>query len=54
MTDEVFNPENVIVVGFADDSTAYQALTTLKELDSQGQIKVVDAAVVTRGADGRV
>jgi uncharacterized membrane protein len=44
----------VIVVGFADDSTAYQALTTLKQLDSQGQIKVVDAAVVTRGEDGRV
>jgi uncharacterized membrane protein len=54
MTDDVFNSENVIVVGFADDSTAYQALTTLKELDSQGQIKVVDAAVVTREDDGRV
>jgi uncharacterized membrane protein len=54
MTDDVFTPENVIVVGFADDSTAYQALTTLKELDSQGQIKVVDAAVVTREDDGRV
>jgi uncharacterized membrane protein len=54
MTDDAFTPGNVIVVGFADDSTAYQALTTLKQLDSQGQIKVVDAAVVTRGEDGRV
>lgn len=30
MTDDVSTPENVIVVGFADDSTAYQALTTRK------------------------
>jgi uncharacterized membrane protein len=54
MTDETFPPDNVVVVGFSDDSSAYQALTTLKELDSQGQIKVVEAAVVTRGDDGHV
>jgi uncharacterized membrane protein len=54
MTDAGFNPENVVVVDFTDDESAYGALTTLKELDSQGQIKVVEAAVVTRGDDGHI
>ncbi|MEN3283087.1 MAG: hypothetical protein V7607_4227, partial [Solirubrobacteraceae bacterium] len=54
MTDAGFSPENVVVVAFTDDDSAYEALTTLKELDSQGQIKVVDAAVVTRGDDGHI
>ena len=54
MTDAGFNPENVVVVDFTDDESAYGALTALKELDSQGQIKVVDAAVVTRGDDGHI
>ena len=54
MANDPYSPENVVVVGFSDDGSAYEALTTLKELDSQGQIKVVEAAVVTRGDDGRV
>jgi uncharacterized membrane protein len=54
MTDAEFNPENVVVVAFTDDDSAYEALTTLKELDSQGQIKLVEAAVVTRGDDGHI
>jgi uncharacterized membrane protein len=54
MADMAFTPENVIVVGFADDSTAFEALTTLKELDAQGQVRVVEAAVVTRSDDGQV
>jgi uncharacterized membrane protein len=54
MADTTFTPENVIVVGFADDRTAFEALTTLKELDSQGQVRVVEAAVVTRTDDGQV
>jgi len=54
MTDAGFNPENVVVVDFTDDESAYGALTALKELDSQGQIKVVEAAVVTRGDDGHI
>jgi uncharacterized membrane protein len=49
-----FTAENVVVVSFSDDSTAFEALTTLKELDSQGQLQVVEAAVVTREDDGRV
>jgi hypothetical protein len=28
--------ENVIVVSFADDRSAYEAFTNLKELDEQG------------------
>ena len=51
---DAFTPENVIVVSFAEDSKAYDALTTLKELDSQGQINVEEAGVVTRGDDGRI
>jgi len=54
MPDAGFNPENVVVVGFDEDGSAYEALTQLKELDAQGQLKVVAAAVVTRGEDGRV
>jgi uncharacterized membrane protein len=54
MTDAGYNPENVVVVDFTDDDSAYEALTNLKELDSQGQIKLVDAAVVTRGDDGHI
>jgi len=54
MTDAGFSPENVVVVDFTDDGSAYEALTTLKELGSQGQIKVVEAAVVTRGDDGHI
>jgi uncharacterized membrane protein len=53
-----YSPNNVLVVSFgedpANDKNAYQALTDLKQLDAQGQIKIEDAAVVTRDADGRV
>ena len=45
---------NVISVAFEDDSNAYSALTTLKQLDSQGQVKVEAAAVVARGDDGKL
>ena len=52
------SPDNVLVVTFGDDSkndeNAYQALTDLKQLDAQGQIKIAGAAVVTRDPDGRV
>jgi uncharacterized membrane protein len=54
MADGEFTPENVVVVGFSDDGSAYEALTKLQELDSQGQVKVVAAAVVTRHEDGRI
>ena len=46
--------ENVIVVSFAEDRSAYEAFTNLKELDEQGQLSIKDAAVVQRGDDGRM
>jgi uncharacterized membrane protein len=55
---ETFSPDNVLVITFGadpkNDSNAYQALTNLKELDTQGQIEVVEAAVIERGLDGQV
>jgi uncharacterized membrane protein len=48
----------VLVVTFGEDpendENAYQALTDLKQLDLQGQVKIVDGVVVTRDLDGRV
>jgi uncharacterized membrane protein len=46
--------DNVIVVGFAEDNRAYEALTTLKELASQGQIGLDQAAVLVRADDGHI
>ena len=46
--------ENVIVVSFAEDSSAYEAFTKLKELDEQGQVSIKGAAIVQRGDDGRI
>ena len=58
MSNNYFYPDNVLVVTFGEDAendqNAYQALTDLKQLDSQGQIKIADAGVVTRDLDGRV
>jgi uncharacterized membrane protein len=58
MPPDYFPPNNVLVVTFGEepenDSHAYQALTDLKQLDSQGQINIAGAAVVTRDLDGRV
>ena len=58
MQTDYFSPNNVLVVTFGEDpendKKAYQALTDLKQLDSQGQIKIAGAAVVTRDSEGRV
>ena len=58
MSSNYFSPDNVLVVTFGEDpekdENAYQALTDLKQLDSQAQIKIAGAAVVTRDADGHV
>jgi uncharacterized membrane protein len=54
MSDDISNSENVIAVTFEDDSNAYEALTTLKELESQGQIGIRGAAVVARDETGNV
>jgi uncharacterized membrane protein len=58
MSPDFYSPDNVLVVSFgadpANDMNAYKALTDLKQLDSQGQIKIAGAAVITRDLDGRV
>src|SRR5271154_2793047 len=54
MSDELDGQPNVMAVSFQDDSNAYEALTTLKQLDSQHQIELSAAAVVLRGEDGHV
>ena len=58
MSSNYFSPDNVLVVTFGEDAekdqNAYQALTDLKQLDSQGQIEIAGAAVVMRDPDGRV
>src|SRR5215472_16992829 len=54
MSYNTFEPENVLTISFHDDANAYEALTQLKELDSQGQLGLRGAAVVTRGEDGQL
>lgn len=45
---------NVIAVSFDPDDNAYKALTTLKELDSQGRIKLEAATVAVRDDKGEI
>jgi uncharacterized membrane protein len=58
MSPDYFSRDNVLVVTFGEDpendKNAYQAVTDLKQLDLQGQVKIVDGVVVTRDLDGRV
>jgi uncharacterized membrane protein len=54
MSDERDSGLNVAVVSFEQDSEAHEALTSLKELDSQGQVELRAAAVVIRDDDGKV
>jgi len=58
MSPDYFSPDNVLVVTFGEDpqndKNAYQALTDLKQLDSQDQVKIAGAAVITRDLDGHV
>jgi uncharacterized membrane protein len=46
--------ENVLAVNFDDDAKAYAALTSLKQLDEQGQLKLGGAAVILRHEDGHI
>jgi uncharacterized membrane protein len=54
MADDAFGGENVIAVSFHVDSAAYEALSRLKELDSQGQVSLKGGAVVVRDEEGRI
>jgi uncharacterized membrane protein len=46
--------ENVVVVRFTEPSKAYQALSVLKQCDSEGRIGLESAAVVERTASGEL
>jgi uncharacterized membrane protein len=46
--------ENVLAVTFADDAKAYEALSVLKQLDSEPEVEVAAAAVVIRHDDGQL
>jgi uncharacterized membrane protein len=48
------SPYNVLAVSFDPDENAYEALTTLKTLDGQGQLGVEAAAVVVRDDNGDI
>ena len=54
MAEDLSYGENVIAVTFKDGSSAYEAMTQLKELDSQRQIQLEGAAVVVRDEAGHV
>jgi uncharacterized membrane protein len=45
---------NVISVSFGLDSNAYEALTALKELESQNRLRIEAAVVVARDDDGAI
>jgi uncharacterized membrane protein len=51
---EDISPQDVLVINFKQDESAYQALSTLKQLDSQGQLELIEAVVVTRTSDGHI
>jgi uncharacterized membrane protein len=44
--------ENVVIVGFAEASKAYQALSVLKECAADGRIGLESAAIVERTPEG--
>jgi uncharacterized membrane protein len=46
--------ENVVVVGFAESSKAYQALSVLKECSAEGRIGLESAAIVERTQEGEL
>lgn len=51
---EEWGAYNVIAVSFEDDNNAYAAMSQLKELESQGRLRLDEAAVVVRGEDGEL
>lgn len=54
VTAEEWGAYSVIAVSFEDDNNAYAAMTQLKELASQGRVRLDEAAVVVRGEDGEL
>lgn len=54
MASDPYTHENVLAVSFSEHSSAYEALSRLKELDAGGGVSVRGAAVVIREEDGKV
>jgi uncharacterized membrane protein len=48
------NPMQIFVATFGDEAEAKQALDDFQAMDREGSIELVDAAVIVRGADGKV
>jgi uncharacterized membrane protein len=46
--------DNVVLVGFTEQSKAYQALSSLRQAGDAGQLEVRAAALLERGPDGVV
>ena len=46
--------DSVVVVAFADQSKAYQALSQLRQADAEGRVEVRATALLERGPDGAV
>src|SRR4029078_451155 len=44
--------DNVLLVGFTEQSKAYQALSRLRQAGDAGQVDVRSAALLGRGTDG--
>ena len=51
--DDFTTRENVLAVSFSEHSSAYEALSRLKEFDAQGEVSVRGAAVVIRRRTAR-
>jgi uncharacterized membrane protein len=51
MADEASSRDNVLV-GFEHDANAYEAMTNLRELDSQRQVDLRAATIIVRHEDG--
>jgi uncharacterized membrane protein len=54
MERETTMDDNVVLVGFIEQSQAYQALSRLQQVGEAGRVELRAAALLERGADGAV
>jgi uncharacterized membrane protein len=54
VTSEEWGSYNVIAVSFKEDNNAYAGLSQLKELDSEGRVRLDEGTVAVRQEDGQV
>ena len=48
------NPIEIFIAKFGDEAAAKQSLEDFQAMDREGSIDLIDAAVIVRGADGKV